>query len=186
MKALPLNLYLASIALLAALSFTSCSNKITSLSNSKKMMTVQVPEKAKTTDTKGIASLPENTVKNQEVQISDPQVLPKKAPTAKVEHRNKPKGRLAQSVHGRMGQEVKRQMATVRKMVSETPAASYKGAQQTQGLLGAAILFLILGVILFVLGFHILGSLFWIIGVILLVAAVIFFILWLLAMAVKS
>jgi len=74
--------------------------------------------------------------------------------------------------------QILKQAATITHMASNHSVASTTNSAEHGSLLGLALVFLIVGVVLFFLGFGSLGTLFWTIGVILLVVALIFFLLW--------
>ncbi len=81
---------------------------------------------------------------------------------------------------------IMKQTAVVKNLVAPSHAiASFSSTKDHGGLLGLAITLLIIGVVLFFLGFGSLGALFWTIGIILLVIALVFFLLWMVGRAVN-
>jgi uncharacterized membrane protein len=89
--------------------------------------------------------------------------------------------KLTETISSKTEHFIAKQTAVIRSQTSNHHTASVGDTHKTQSWLGAAILFLILGLVFAFLGFTSLGSLFWAIGVVLFVVAVVFFILWLLA-----
>ena len=85
------------------------------------------------------------------------------------------------------GKEIMKQSNVVKNLVSPNHSiASVSKKMDGGGLLGLAITLLIIGIVLFFLGFSTLGTLFWEIGIVLLVIAIIFFILWMIGRAVSN
>ena len=178
-----------SAALIVALFlFSSCSRELTYIPQTNKLANVQTLEKVKAPvqKTEPLALVKAPTAQpipetNQIVLPSNSDNIFKMAPSKKLLHNP-----IAGMLPKQAGREILKQANTIRHLGSNNQIASYANATHTEGWIGLAITCLIVGIILLVLGFGALGAIFWEIGIIILVIAIIFFILWLLAKAVAG
>jgi len=96
--------------------------------------------------------------------------------------KNKP-GKLIQAFKKEVSRELAVQSAFIESMAQNPNTASYSGSQHTQGLLGIAGIFLIAAIALAVFGVANMGVVFWEIAAVLFIAAIVFFVLYLVAKA---
>ncbi len=180
---------LCASAIVAVFLLSSCSRELTSIPKANHLANAQVLEKQ------------QNPVQKAEtspmVEVTSPQLLP---PTANSTALSTTSSKPTQIVHAKrlihnpvanitpkqVGKEILKKANAIRHMGSNNLVASYSKTNHTEGWLGFAIACLVVGVILAILGFAELGALFWTIGIIVLVIAIVFFILWLLARAVEG
>jgi amino acid transporter len=168
--------------------FSSCSRELTSIPHTNKLANVQTLEKQNT-----IVQKTEPTALVQPVTPSllppatDPCVTtPASSKTIKVAQTQVSHHSFASIFPKQAGKEILKQANNVRHLSSPNQLASYSKTTHTESWLGLAIVCLIVGVVLAILGFAELGALFWAIGIVILVVAIIFFILYLLAEAVNG
>ena len=176
-----------SVAIIAAVFlFSSCSRELTSIPNANKLANAQTLEKQKVPVQK--------TEPMALIQAPTPQLLP---PTEVAPSTSVQPIKLAQShklirhsiasiLPKQASKVILKQANTLRHLGSDNQVASLSGTNHTESWLGLAIVCLIVGILLAVLGFADLGAVFWAIGIVILVVAIIFFILWLLAEAVEG
>jgi hypothetical protein len=94
---------------------------------------------------------------------------------------------FVQTLTKRTEKAIMKQTAIVKNLITPNHSiASVSAPKEGGGLLGLAITLLIIGIVLFFLGFGSLGALFWTIGIVLLVIALVFFILWIIGRAVSN
>jgi len=103
--------------------------------------------------------------------------------TAKASKSNKIIGRIAAR---KFEKAIQKQTVAIRNLYSEKHISGNSKTFDTGGFLGLAVLCLIAGIVLAYFGFHALAALLWVIGIILLAAAILFFILWLIGRAVTD
>jgi PBP1b-binding outer membrane lipoprotein LpoB len=183
MKTLTPTYKLATLSLVIAIFLSSCSSKMASLSNPNKLMHAQAIEKSKSPSQNTVAMLPEKTEAATATANAEPQpqaVVIKKEKTNTAAHIKHAGQAFAQTIKKETGKIITHQAAAFSQIGANHNTASIKSAQHTQGLLGVAIVLLILGVVFAALGFGGLGSLLWTIGIIILIIALVFFILYLL------
>ena len=82
--------------------------------------------------------------------------------------------------------QILKQAEALRHLGSNNQISSYSKTNHTEGWIGLAVTCLIVAIILFALGFGLAAAIVWEIGIIILVVAIIFFILWLMARAVAG
>ncbi len=172
-----------------ALSLGSCSRQTASLQTVNKLADAQTLQNAPASKPKPEQKIlpkinvdaPLAEVNENPVQLSDDNS--RIAPVSKkIAETSKRESRLADKVT----KTIVKQAGSVLSPRLNTRLASYTGTKHTEGWLGFAVLCLVIGVVLLFLGFGSLGALFWTIGIIVLVVAFVFFILWLLARAVEG
>jgi hypothetical protein len=182
---------IATLAFSSLVFFSSCSKtSYTSILSDK--MIHQQSASSRTTDTKtatAVSVIPGNNQNSCTISTNDVPVR-----TAIKAHKEKKDNifrghksitKLAQVITLKTGNFIEKQKIAINNIKTTQHTASVSGTHHTQSWLGAAVAFLIIGLILTFLGFGALGSLFWAIGIVLIVVAIVFFILWLLAAAVN-
>jgi uncharacterized membrane protein YtjA (UPF0391 family) len=179
--------YLAAImALSMGILFTGCSKSAYTLTSTSKMTNVQAMSKTNVSHQTDLNSTnqPAKTVTLPTASCND-NTSCENVSTATVKekplHNKLTRTALAQTFHNKVGRIMQKQATAISSIGTNRHLASYSGTHSTASWLGAAVIFLIVGLVLAFLGFSSLGSLFWAIGVVLFVVGVVFFILWLLA-----
>jgi|GEM_PF-2285478 len=188
---------ISAIAIVALFLFSSCSRELTSsIPQTNKLANVQMLPSTST-----VARV--STGPTTGVSTSSGTVAMVKAPSPKPAMENNVStlpstgNDMKQMTHtGKMGhslmanmlpkkavKQILKQANTIRNLGSNNEVTSYSKTSHTESWLGLALTCLIVGIILLALGFGTLGAIFWEIGVVILVIAIVFFILWLLAAA---
>ncbi len=177
----------ACITAIAMSILCSCSRQISSIAGLKKLDYAQT---LTVDNTRSVTSQQNSDVKKAPVSPVSAQaslILPEM--NKKIE---KPKytGRInrtnAKKVAQRFGKAIQNQTASIKNTFSNEHVFAYSRTFDTGGFLGLAVLCLIAGIVLAYFGFHALAALLWVIGIILLAAAILFFILWLIGRAVAD
>ena len=179
---------ISAVAIVALFLFSSCSRELTSIPHTNKLANVQALEKCnapvQTTESLALAKAtsPQKAVENNPTTLpSKSNDMKKIAHTGKLSH-----SLMANMLPKKAAKQILKQASAIRNLGSNNRVTSYSKTNHVESWLGLAITCLIVGIILLALGFGTLGSIFWEIGVVILVIAIIFFILWLLAEAVSS
>jgi len=178
---------LSAMFIVALFLFSSCSRELTSIPQTNKLANVQTLEKQRPTSQK---AEPLALVKVTSPQLlppdDNPIVLPSNSnKTIKTSQTNKLTHHpIAGMLPKHVGKEIVKQANIINHLGSNNNEASYSKTNNTEGWIGLAITCLIVAVILFALGFGFAAAIIWEIGIIILVIAIIFFILWLLAKAI--
>jgi len=173
-------------ALLIMFFFGSCSRQLTSLSKSDKLMTsqtidnnkvnVQIP-KSMNSDSK--------TLEKHDMICSNTELINNGTEVQKGLKKNSVKT-FVQTVNNQAHIIIKKQNEALANISSNHKIASHQNTKQTESWLGLAITCLIVAIILSIFGFGFAAAVLWEIGIIILVIALVFFILWLMAEAVSS
>jgi len=176
----------ASIALAALLG--ACSQQTTSIQHVNKLDNAQYLTNVKVSPVVKECEIPSQMVLNQKEAEAVPVITPvyratelQVAPVKKAVNHG-----LVETFTKKAEKVILKQTAAVRHLGTNHAIASTSSPKDGGGLLGLAITCLIVGIVLFFLGFASLGALFWTIGIIVLVVAIIFFILWLVGRAVSN
>ncbi len=172
----------------ASMIFASCSRQMASTKTVDKMMyaenmpdtRVQPVEDKKTDPPLESCPLPDENESNTTKAATE--IKPDKHSSV-VKIKDRPK-KMLQAIKTEVTRELQKQTAFINSMTqNHYNTSSYTRTNQTQGLLGIAGLFLIVAIAMAVFGLINMGAIFWDIAVVLLIAAIVFFILYLIAKA---
>ena len=169
--------------------FSSCSRELTSIPHMNKLANAQTLEKQKTPVQK--------TEPMALIQVATPALLPPVTnssvapstsgqPIKMVQARNLIHHSITNILPKQAGKEILKQANNIRHIGTPNQIASHSKATDGGSWIGLAITCLIVAVVLFAFGFGLAAAILWEIGIIILVIALVFFILWLLARAVTG
>jgi len=174
------NLFIVCIA--GVIIFTSCSRQVASTKSVSKMLYNETLTEARVQKPEVIRPClpPINTIQSQsENNVSLSIEQKDKSGSSLIIKDNSKK--FVQSFKVKIIHEFQKQTAIVKKIAINHNIASYSGSQHTEGMLGIAGLCLIAAIALAVFGVVNMGMVFWEIAAVLLIAAIVFFILYLVA-----
>jgi len=184
------NPFSAILIIAIAIMFASCSKSTTSLTSSKLEYSQSLTNNHPTVPEKGtVAEAPVSSTATsctETVETTPSQTIQGKEDMKQAPAPKKAKHAFAHINAKRTIQQLAAKTGSIGFPGTSNHQASYSGTTHTTSFLGLAVTCLIIGIILFFLGFGALGSLFWAIGIVLLVIAVVFFILWLLGQAIAD
>ena len=169
--------------------FGSCSrettsiNRINKLDNAQFLANVKTSPTVKESEISAQVCMPANEINN------DALIMPSTQKTIEIQTVSVKKTMnhtLVASFTKKAEKVILKQATVVSHLATNHAIASTTSPKDGGGLLGLAITCLIVGIILFFLGFASLGTLFWTIGIILLVVAIIFFVLWMVGRAISN
>jgi hypothetical protein len=172
------------MGLVAASLLSSCSRQIASTASVNKMLNnEQLTSIQKPLASKTAACLPTDAIDNtcRAMSMTTPS-LPIKSSLSGIKFKDGSK-KFAKSFPSAVVRKIQSQTAFVRDIAKNHDIASYSGSQHTEGMLGIAGLCLIAAIALAVFGVTNMGVVFWEIAAVLFIAAIVFFVLYLVAKA---
>jgi hypothetical protein len=173
-------------ALLIMFFFGSCSRQLTSISKSDKLMTSQTIDNNKENLQKPKSlNVESKIIEKSDMVCSNNEPINKGNCEQKGLKKNTAKA-FVQNINHQAHKIIKKQNEALANLSSNHNIASHQSSKQTESWLGLAITCLIVAIILSIFGFGFAAAVLWEIGIIILVIALVFFILWLMAEAVSS
>jgi hypothetical protein len=177
---------LFAISAMTALVFSSCSRQVTSLSKCEKMVSANIlsPEQAQTKvlaltkpDLAPIVNpIIENNIETSGINIvKKVETTPKRGDTKAVKFVEGTVKFASETIK----KEFKSRIALITSLSSNHHTASISGTDKTQGLGGIAAICAIAAIAMAVFGLTQMGAIFWYLSVILIIAAVVFFLVYL-------
>ncbi len=179
----PNNLF--AIAAMTALLFSSCSKQMTPINHSDKMVNSEILTHSKVhpadvtpagANIKSSREVIVNQTDGQDLKITKKEVKTAKAGQSKT-------SKVLATVAKKIKTEFNGQIAAVTRSSANHHIASVSGVEKTQGLGGIAAIFAIAAICMAIFGIMNMGAIFWYLSVILIVAAIVFFLVYLMGKA---
>jgi len=177
------------LAITMATLLSSCSKQMMSINHANKLDNVQTLANSNALPAQKESEIPARTSTPTLATENSAIILPnnRNIDISSIPVKKAVQHSLVQTLSKKAGKEIMKQANVIKNLAGQNHSiASVSKKMDGGGLLGLAITLLIIGIVLFFLGFSSLGALFWTIGIVLLVIALVFFILWMIGRAVSN